>query len=176
MALRKITVRGDEILTKKCKPVKDITDRIRILSEDMIETMTDADGVGLAGPQVGIMKRIFVARPFLDDQEKVYVMINPEITSREGEQECTEGCLSVPDMIGIVRRPQKVSVRYTGLDGETAEETFSDFAANVICHEYDHLDGIVFPDIAEQVMTQKEYEQLLAEMAEAGEAAEEEGE
>ena len=100
MALRNITVRGDEILTRKCKPVRAITPRIRILAEDMLDTMLEADGVGIAAPQVGVMKRFFIAMPHVDaeDEElrnKVYYMINPEITYTEGVQESSEGCLSV---------------------------------------------------------------------------------
>ena len=96
MALRNITVRGDEILTKKCKPVKAITPRIRVLVEDMTETMLAADGVGIAAPQVGVMKRIFIAMPHVESEDeeirnKIYCMINPEITYKEGTQESSEG-------------------------------------------------------------------------------------
>lgn len=164
MAIRKIAIRGEEILTKKCKPVKEVNDRIRTLAEDMIETMIDAEGVGLAAPQVGIMKRMFVARPFMDDQEEIFVMINPEIILKDGTQECTEGCLSVPNMIGLVTRPKHIKIKAADLEGKEQEYDFSDFAANVMCHEYDHLEGHLFTEKADQVLTQEEYEEMLGEM------------
>ena len=110
MALRNITVRGDEILARKCKPIKAVTPRIRELAEDMVETMKAADGVGIAAPQVGVMKRIFIAMPHVDaedeaERDKIYYMINPEITYTEGTQESSEGCLSVPGYMGLVDRP-----------------------------------------------------------------------
>lgn len=163
MAIRKIVLRGDEILTKKCKPVKEINERIRTLCADMIETMEEAEGVGLAAPQVGVMKRIFVCRPELDDQDHIYVMINPEILEAEGEQESSEGCLSVPGYIGTVTRPERVTIRATDLDGVTQEYTFTGFAATCICHENDHLEGIVYTDKAVTVMTTEEFDALLAE-------------
>lgn len=163
MALRKIVLKGDEILTKKCKPVKKINDRIKVLCDDMIDTMVQADGVGLAAPQVGVMKRIFVCRPFTDNLEQVFVMINPEIIEMEGEQDSAEGCLSVPGYIGLVKRPMKVKMRAMNLEGETKEYEFEDFAATCIMHENDHLDGIVYPDIASEVYTVEQYNELLAE-------------
>ena len=169
MALRKIVIRGDEILTKQCKPVKNITDRIKILCEDMIETMVDADGVGLAAPQVGVMKRIFVCRPELEDFEKVYVMINPEILEKDGEQDSAEGCLSVPGYIGMLKRPERVKLRAMNLDGATNEYEFSGFAATCIMHENDHLNGVVYPDIAEEVYTTEKYNEMMAEIAEESE-------
>ena len=177
MAIRQITIRGDEILTKNCKPVKEITPRVVQLCEDMIDTMFEADGVGLAAPQVGVMKRIFVAMPYPDDEEpEVYVMINPEIIESEGEQESSEGCLSVPGYMGLVDRPVRVKVRYTNIDGDTLEEEFSDFAATVICHENDHLNGILYADKAKDFMTTEEYAKRLEEMKEASEAEEAEKE
>ena len=165
MALRKIVIRGDEILTKKCKPVTKVTDRINVLCEDMLETMREADGVGLAAPQVGVMKRIFVCRPELDKFEQEYVMINPEIIEKEGEQESVEGCLSVPGYIGILKRPERVKLRAMNLDGEIKEYEFSDFAATCIMHENDHLDGVVYPDIAEEVYTTEQYNEMMADVA-----------
>lgn len=174
MAIRGIKLRGEEILRKKCKPIKEINERIRILSEDMIDTMNAADGVGLAAPQVGIMKRIFVAMPYPEDEEpKVYVMINPEIIESEGVQESGEGCLSVPGYMGLVDRPQRVKVKYTDVDGNDCVEEFEDYAATVICHENDHLDGIIYPDKAKDFMTAEEYMERLQELEEehAGEEA-----
>ena len=165
MALRKIVIRGDEILTKKCKPVTKVTDRIKVLCEDMLETMREADGVGLAAPQVGVMKRIFVCRPELDKFEQEYVMINPEIIEKEGEQESAEGCLSVPGYIGMLKRPERVKLRAMNLDGEIKEYEFSGFAATCIMHENDHLDGVVYPDIAEEVYTTEQYNEMMADVA-----------
>lgn len=169
MALRKIVLRGDEILTKKCKPVKKINDRTKVLCDDMIDTMIQSDGVGLAAPQVGVMKRIFVCRPFTDNLEKVYVMINPEIIEKAGEQDSAEGCLSVPGYIGMVKRPERVKLRAMNLEGEMKEYTFEGFAATCIMHEYDHLDGIVYPDIASEVYTVEQYNKLLSDNKENSE-------
>ncbi len=171
MAIRNITVRGDEILTKKCKPVKVITPRFRELAQDMLETMISADGVGIAAPQVGVMKRFFVAMPHVDsdDEElrnKVYYMVNPEITYREGTQDSIEGCLSVPGYMGLVERPLKIRIKASDLDGVMHEYEFEDFPATVFCHEYDHLDGILYPDVAEEFMTAEEYAERLREMKE----------
>ena len=151
MALRNITVRGDEILTKKCKTIKAITPRIVQLAEDMTETMLNADGVGIAAPQVGVMKRMFIAMPHVESEdesirEKIYVMINPEITYREGTQESSEGCLSVPGYMGLVDRPQKIRVKALDRNGNEFELEAEDLLARCICHENDHLDGILFID------------------------------
>lgn len=172
MALRTITVRGDEILSKKCKPVKVISPRIKEACEDMIETMKAADGVGIAAPQIGIMKRFFIAMPHVEaeDEEirdKIYYMINPEITYTEGTQDSSEGCLSVPSFMGLVERPMKIGIKAQDLDGEWHEYEFEGFEATVFCHEYDHLEGVLYSDIAKDMMSNDEYtdrvEQLKAE-------------
>ena len=166
MALRNITVRGDEILAKKCKPVKAITPRLCQLAEDMVETMLNADGVGIAAPQVGVMKRMFIAMPHVDaedeeERNRIYVMINPEITYTEGTQESSEGCLSVPGYMGLVDRPEKIRIRAMDLEGVTHEYEFEGFEATVFCHENDHLDGILYSDIAKEFMTVEEYSERL---------------
>ncbi len=163
MAIRKIVLRGDEILSKKCKPIKAVTRHVQTLAADMLDTMDDADGVGLAAPQIGIMKRMFVCRPHLDDMEKSYVFINPEIVEREGEQDSNEGCLSVPGYMGHVVRPQKVRIRGLDVNGQMQDLEFEGFSATCICHEYDHLDGILYTDIADWVMTNEEYSQMMSE-------------
>ena len=164
MAIRTIVEQGNEILGKVCKPVKEITPRIVTLAEDMIDTMMEADGVGLAAPQVGVMKRLFVAMPCPDDEEpKIYVMINPEIIEREGEQCSNEGCLSIPGYMGSVKRPEKLKVKYTDIDGNEAVEEFEGFGAVVISHEYDHLDGILYSEKADVFMTNDEYLAMLDE-------------
>lgn len=157
MALRNIVVKGYEILRKRCRPVKEVDDHIREIMDDMLETMRAAYGVGIAGPQVGILRRIFVAEPAPDE---VYYMINPEIYYTEGSAEGDEGCLSVPGLIGTVERPQKIKIRALDRDGVLQDYEFEDFHARVMCHEYDHLDGILYidkaTDIREAVSEQEE--------------------
>lgn len=148
MALRNIVTEGDPILRKTCRPVDEVNDRIRMILDDMIETMRDAMGVGLAAPQVGIMRRMFVAEP---EPDEVYCFVNPEIVNRQGEEEGEEACLSVPDMAGKVVRPQSITIRGLDRDGREQEFTFEGFKARVMCHECDHLDGILFSDRAEEM-------------------------
>lgn len=164
MAIRNIVIEGDPMLRKKSKPVREVTDHIREVMEDMVETMREHYGVGLAAPQVGVMRRMFVAEPVPDE---VYYMINPEILDQDGEQEGEEGCLSVPDLEGIVVRPQHIKIRALDMDGNEQEYDFEDFHARVMCHEYDHLEGILYTDKAEEVYDPKEkYEELEQEYAE----------
>ena len=145
MALRTIITEGDPALRRKCRPVNEVTDRTRMILDDMVDPMRDADGVGLAAPQVGIMRRMFVAEP---EPEEVYYFVDPEITFQEGEEEGDEGCLSVPEMVGKVVRPTKITIKGLDRDGKPQEHTFEDFRARVMCHEYDHLDGILYVDKA----------------------------
>ena len=140
MALRQIRIMGDEKLEKVCRPVKEITDRERELVRDMLDTMYDANGVGLAAPQVGILKRIVV----IDIGEGPVVMINPEILETSGEQTGQEGCLSLPGQAGVVTRPNYVMVRATDDNGEEYELEGTELMARAICHECDHLDGIMY--------------------------------
>ena len=140
MALRQIRIMGDEKLEKVCRPVKEITDRERELVRDMLDTMYDANGVGLAAPQVGILKRIVV----IDIGEGPVVMINPEILETSGEQTGQEGCLSLPGQAGIVTRPNYVKGRATDENGEEYELEGTELMARAICHECDHLDGIMY--------------------------------
>lgn len=140
MALRQIRIMGDEKLEKVCRPVKQITDRDRALIEDMLDTMYDANGVGLAAPQVGILKRIVV----IDIGEGPIVMVNPEILETSGSQTGQEGCLSLPGQAGIVTRPNYVKVRAMDENGETYELEGTELLARAICHECDHLDGIMY--------------------------------
>ncbi len=145
MAIRTIRTIGDDILTKKCKPVKEMTPRILTLIDDMFETMYSEDGVGLAAPQVGILKRIVV----IDVDEAPIVLINPVITETSGEQTGSEGCLSVPGKAGNVTRPQKVTVRALDRDMQEFELTGEDLLARAICHELDHLEGKLYVDLVE---------------------------
>ena len=164
MAIRNIIIEGDPLLRKKCKPVREVNDHIREVMGDMVDTMREHLGVGLAAPQVGIMRRMFVAEP---EPEEVYYMINPEMLEQDGEQEGEEGCLSVPDLEGVVVRPQHIKIRAQGLDGEVQEYDFEDFHARVMCHEYDHLEGILYTDKAKEVYDpQEKYEELQKEYEE----------
>ena len=164
MAIRNIILEGDPMLRKKSKNVREVTDHIRETMEDMVETMREHQGVGLAAPQVGVMRRMFVAEPVPED---VYYMINPEMLEQDGEQEGEEGCLSVPDLEGVVIRPQHIKIKAQDLDGEWQEYEFDDFYARVMCHEYDHLDGILYTDKAEEVYDPAEkYEEMAKELAE----------
>ena len=148
MAIRHVVKEGDAILRKHCREITEITDRIRTTMEDMLETMRQEQGVGIAGPQVGVMRRMFVAEPAPGE---VYFMINPEILEKEGSQTGEEGCLSVPGLVGTVERPQKIRMRAQDLDGNWQEYEFEDFHARVLCHEYDHLDGILYTDKATDI-------------------------
>ena len=148
MALRKVVVRGDEILSKRCREVSEITDRIRETLDDMVDTMREELGVGLAAPQVGVMRRMFVAEP---EPGRFYYMINPEIYFEEGSEEEYEGCLSVPGLIGIVERPQKIKIRALDRDGVEQDYEFEGFDARVMCHENDHLNGVLYTDKAHDI-------------------------
>ena len=155
MALRNIVTEGDPILRKTCRPVGEVTPRIQMILDDMVETMRDANGVGMAAPQVGIMRRMFVAEP---EPERVYIFVDPEMVSLEGEQEGNEGCLSVPGYVGTVKRPEKIVIRGKDRYGKEKEYTFEGFDAVVMCHEFDHLEGILYTDKATEVFTAEELE------------------
>ncbi|SHJ04359.1 peptide deformylase [Lutispora thermophila] len=144
MAIRAIRKDSDEILRKVSKKVEKIDDRILTLLDDMAETMRAADGVGLAAPQVGILRRVVV----IDIGEGLIELINPVIVYESGEQQREEGCLSIPGKSGIVKRPKKVIVRALNRKGETFEITGEDLLAVALCHEIDHLNGILFIDKA----------------------------
>ena len=143
MAKLNIVKMGDDILRKVCRPVEKITPRTVMLLDDMIETMREADGCGLAAPQVGILRRIAVVEV---EEGKVIELINPKIIAYAGEQEETEGCLSIPGRFGITRRPKHVTVRAQNRKGEFFEVSGSDLLARALCHEIDHLDGKLFID------------------------------
>ena len=146
MAIRNIRKLGDDILRKKCRYVDTIDEKILTLLDDMAETLYDSNGVGLAAPQIGVLKRIAV----IDVGEGLIELINPEITKTSGEQTDAEGCLSVPGKYGNVTRPQKVTVEATNRYGERFELTGTDLLARAICHELAHLDGVIFVDKVSQ--------------------------
>lgn len=146
MAIRNIRILGDEILRKKCRPVEVIDERITTLIDDMIETMRSADGVGLAAPQVGVLKRIAVVE--VDD--KLYVLINPEIINQKGSVTDVEGCLSFPGKYGMVTRPKQVTVKALDRNGKEFTVTGEGMLGKALCHEIDHLDGIMYVDKVEE--------------------------
>ena len=146
MAIRQIRTIGDEILTKECKPVKEMTERTRELIEDMFETMYDNNGCGLAAPQVGIRKQIVVID--VDDGNQ-YVLINPEILETDGSQTGAEGCLSVPGKSGQVTRPNYVKVKAFNENMEEYVLEGTELMARCICHECDHLSGKLYVDMVE---------------------------
>ena len=143
MAVREIRVQGDDVLTKVCKEVKALTPRTLVLIEDMLDTMYEAQGVGLAAPQVGVLRRVCL----VENDEQILELVNPEITYTSKET-CidNEGCLSVTEYRGIVRRPCDVTVKYFDRFGNECEISASGYDARVFMHEIDHLDGILFVD------------------------------
>ncbi len=165
MALRTIREYGDEVLTRRCKNVKEITPRIKELVEDMLETMYDANGVGLAAPQVGILKRIVVI-DVSPEADQPIVMINPEILETSGEQTGYEGCLSIPGKSGVVTRPNYVKAKATDLDGNEYVIEGEELLARAICHELDHLDGHMYVEKVEGSLVDNE--ELMADSKESG--------
>ncbi|MBR5365166.1 MAG: peptide deformylase [Clostridia bacterium] len=159
MAILNIVKEGDPLLRKKCRPVTEITPRILMLLDDMRETLIEANGAGLAAPQVGILRRIAL----VDLGEEIVELINPEILETEGEQEEVEGCLSVPDVWGITKRPAWVKVRAMNRDGEEFEVEGEGLNARCLCHEIDHLDGHLFTDNVVHILSPEEVEELMGE-------------
>lgn len=145
MALREVRIQGDPILEKPCRPVTEVTERIQTLIDDMLETMYEHDGVGLAAPQVGVLKRIVV----IDVGEGPIVMINPEILETSGEQTGAEGCLSLPGKYGTVTRPNYVKAKFFDENMDEYEIEGEELLARAICHELDHLDGHMYTELAE---------------------------
>ena len=155
MAIRQIRFNGDPILRKTSREVKNINDRIKILLEDMAETMYESDGVGLAAPQVGVLRQVVV----IDIGHGLIKLINPEIIEKEGENVDIEGCLSVPNKIGTVSRPERVKVKYLNEFGEEKIIEGEGLLAKALCHEIDHLNGILFIDkIIEEVFPEEDEE------------------
>ena len=155
MALRNIRYMGDEVLGKKCKEVKEITPKLLQLIDDMLDTMYEANGVGLAAPQVGILKRIVV----IDVGEGPIVMVNPTILETSGEQTGQEGCLSVPNKAGIVTRPNYVKARAFNENMEEYEIEGTELLARAICHELDHLDGHLYVEKVEGELMEATYDE-----------------
>ncbi len=159
MALRNILTKEDATLYKKCRPVTDFNERLHQLLDDMGETLMEADGVGLAAPQVGVLRRaVVVLETNVPEGEDPYIieLINPEIISTSGEQTGAEGCLSVPGEYGLVKRPMDVTVRAQNRFGETFSVSGTGLTARCFCHELDHLDGVIFTTKAERMLTEEE--------------------
>ena len=154
MALRKIVIKSDEILRKKCKPVVNFDEKLGILLDDMAETMYKANGVGLAAPQVGILRRAVV----VDVGEGLLELVNPEIIKSKGSQRGVEGCLSCPDDWGYVVRPNEIIVKAQDRTGKYIQLKLKEFFARAVCHELDHLEGQLFIDIADEMVDPDEVE------------------
>ena len=152
MGIRKILTDKDPALHKVCKPVENFDRKLHKLLDDMAETMVDANGVGLAAPQVGILRRVVV----VDTGEGILELVNPELVFTDGEQEGAEGCLSVPGKYGLVKRPYIAKVRAQDRDGNWFEAEGEELIARCFCHELDHLDGIVYTEVMERFLTEDE--------------------
>ena len=159
MALRNIMEQGEKCLEKHCRPVTEFNEKLHTLLDDMAETLIKANGVGLAAPQVGILRRaVLVLETNVEEDEEEYIieLINPEIIEKTGEQAGPEGCLSVPGVFGWVERPDHVRVRAQDRNGEWFEVEGDGLTARAFCHELDHLDGVLFTALADHIMTQEE--------------------
>ncbi len=157
MGLRKILTDKDPALHKVCKPVVAFDEKLHKLLDDMRETLIDSNGVGLAAPQVGILRRIFLVDVGLNGED-IIEFINPEILETDGEQEGAEGCLSVPGRYGLVKRPYWVKVRAQDRNGDWFEAEGEELIGRCFCHENDHLDGIVYTEVMERFLTEEELE------------------
>ena len=159
MAMRKILTDQDPALHKVCRPVEKFDRRLHTLLDDMAETLAEANGVGLAAPQVGILRRVVI----VDTGEEILELVNPELLETDGEQEGCEGFLSVPGKYGLVKRPYYAKVRAQDRNGEWFEAEGEELIARCFCHELDHLDGIVYTQVMERFLTEEE---LMAEREE----------
>lgn len=160
MALRNIVTVGDSVLNKVCRPVTKFDKRLSILIDDMMDTLEDSNGVGLAAPQVGVLRRVVVVDA---GEEGILELVNPEIIEQSGEQTGLEGCLSVPGKYGIVTRPNVVKVRAQDRYGDWFEVEGEELIARCFCHELAHLDGQLYTEVAERMLTPEELEELMEE-------------
>lgn len=156
MALREIVKEGDDVLTKKCRKVEKFDSRLEMIIDDMIETLHQANGVGLAAPQVGILRRVVVIE--VDPEQGVIELVNPEIIETSGKQVGLEGCLSLPGKWGIASRPLRVTVKAQNRKGEEFTISGEHLLARAFCHEIDHLDGILYNTVADRMLTPQEIE------------------
>ena len=163
MALRKIALEGEACLSKVCRPVTEFNQRLHTLIDEMKETLLDSGGVGLAAPQVGVLRRVCVV---MNEDEDIIELVNPEIIYTEGEQTGLEGCLSVPGKWGIVTRPNRVRVRAQDRDGNWFEAEAEGLTARAFCHEIEHLDGHLFVEHTDHLMTEEELEEYMNQQEE----------
>ena len=154
MGLRKIMTVKEPCLHKVCRPVEKFDGKLHRLLDDMKETLAEANGVGLAAPQVGILRRVVV----VDTGEEMLELVNPELLETSGEQVGSEGCLSVPGKYGLVKRPNYAKVRAQDRDGNWFEAEGEELIARCFCHELDHLDGILYTEVMERFLTEEELE------------------
>lgn len=157
MALREILTQGDPVLTKTCRPVEKFDRKLHDLLDDLKETLSDSGGVGLAAPQIGILRRVVVVE---DRDDHMLELVNPVIVSQEGEQSGWEGCLSVPGKYGMVQRPSLVTVRAQDRDGNFFEASGEDLVARCFCHELEHLDGHLFVEHTDRLYTVEELDAM----------------
>ena len=173
MALRYIVEAGDSVLEKRCREVTDFNARLHTLLDDMRDTLLDSGGVGLAAPQVGVLRRVVLVmdtnQEGLTDEEQIIELINPEIVSFSGQQTGAEGCLSNPGKYGVVTRPEVVTVKAFDRDGNPFEVTGTGLTARCFCHEIDHLEGRMFMELSERMLTDEELAQMYGEEEESEE-------
>lgn len=163
--IREIVKDVDGILRKMCRPVEKFDQKLHDLIDDMRETLADANGAGLAAPQVGILRRVVLV---INEQDEVLELVNPEILSVEGEQEDFEGCLSIPGYYGIVKRPAIVTVKAQDRNGAEFTVTGTGLTARCFCHEVDHLNGKLFIDLTDKLYTPDEIEEMLEKQEQEG--------
>ncbi len=160
MALREIVKKGDDVLTKKCREVVKFDERLSTLIDDLIDTLRNSGGVGLAAPQVGVLRRVVVIE--IDPEQGVLELVNPRIIETHGEQCGLEGCLSLPGEWGIVKRPFKVTVKAQNRKGEEYTVTGEELLARCLCHELEHLDGVLYDTVADRMLSPVEVEKYNA--------------
>ncbi|WP_300754110.1 peptide deformylase [uncultured Oscillibacter sp.] len=161
MALRKIVVQGEDCLNKVCRPVTEFNSRLHLLMDDLLDTLSEAGGAGLAAPQVGVLRRACVVMD--DDTEEYIELINPSIIAQSGEQTGPEGCLSVPGKWGLVTRPNYVRVRAQDRDGKWFEVEGEGLTARCYCHELEHLDGHLYTEHIDRFLTDEEVEEYFSQ-------------
>ena len=172
MGLRNIIKKGDPSLLKKSREVTSFDKRLAALLDDMRETLIAANGLGLAGPQVGVLRRVCLVIDTSGEEEEIVELVNPVIVEAEGEQDGMEGCLSLPGVWGMVKRPMRVKVAAQDRDGNWFEREGEGLTARAFCHEIDHLSGVLFDSVAERILDPEEVEKMAEEEkeAESGEA------
>lgn len=170
MGLRNIIKKGDPSLLKKSREVTSFDKRLAALLDDMRETLIAANGLGLAGPQVGVLRRVCLVIDTSGEEEEIVELINPVIVEAEGEQDGMEGCLSLPGVWGMVKRPMRVKVAAQDRDGNWFEREGEGLTARAFCHEIDHLSGVLFDSVAERILDPEEVEKMAEEEEENGKA------